>query len=119
MDGTQPLVQAANENVPGLLAQRLVKGQQEHRLRAELLQGAQPVFRGLNERGCAVRRHNGCRMPVEGDHDRGGIVLLRISLCLADDLLMPEMYAIEEADRQAGFASRGGEFFSGSGDLHE
>ena len=46
-------------------------------------------------------------MPVEGQHQREGIVLARIGDGLPDDLLVAQMHAVEETDGQADLAAAG------------
>ena len=57
-------------------------------------------------------------MPVEGQHQRNGIVLARIGDGLPDDLLVAEMHAVKKADGQADLAAAGLEFIGGANDFH-
>jgi hypothetical protein len=57
-------------------------------------------------------------MPVERDHQRNGVVLVRVGDGLANDLLMTKMNAVKNADGQADFAAAGLQFFCGMDDFH-
>jgi len=57
-------------------------------------------------------------MPIKCDYQRNGIVLPRVGDGLADDLLMAEMNAVENADGHADLAAAGLQFFGGMDDLH-
>ena len=46
------------------------------------------------------------RMTIERHDNGSGIELLRIAVGLTDDLLVAEVNAVEETDRQAGLAAR-------------
>jgi hypothetical protein len=57
-------------------------------------------------------------MPVERNHQRDGVVLVRIGDGLPDDLLMAKMDAIENADGQADFAPGWLQLVCGVDDFH-
>jgi hypothetical protein len=46
-------------------------------------------------------------MPVEGEHQRNGLMLAGVGDGLPDDLLMAEMHAVKKTDGQADLAVAG------------
>jgi hypothetical protein len=44
-------------------------------------------------------------MPIKCDDNCASLAVLRVSYRLSNDLLMPEMHAIEHPNRQAGAAA--------------
>ncbi len=52
-------------------------------------------------------------MAIKGDDERDGIVLVSVGDRLADDLLVAEMDAVEDANGQTDFAAGGRKFGSG------
>ena len=110
--------QVADEIFAGLFAEGLVKRNHQQRVRAERFNRAQFLRQRINQRRHAVRRDDGIRMPVKGEHQRDGVVLARIGDGLPDDLLVAEMHAVKNADGQADLAAAGVEFVRGVDDFH-
>jgi hypothetical protein len=57
-------------------------------------------------------------MTIKRYDKRNRVVLPRVGNSLPDDLLMPEMNAVEKTNRQADFAALRIQFFGGANDVH-
>ena len=57
-------------------------------------------------------------MPIEGEHEREGIVLARVGNGLPDDLLMAQMDAVEKTDGQTDLAAGRFQLIGGVNDIH-
>ena len=118
LDFSEVAGQSADERLAGLPAERAVEMNQQQRVRAQRFNRAQFLRQRINQRRHAVGRDHGAGVPVERDHQRNGVVLPRVGDGLADDLLMAEMNAVENADGQADFATAGLQFVCGMDDFH-
>ena len=78
---------------------------QQQRVRAQRFDRPQFLRQRINQQRHAVGRDHGAGMPVEGEHQRNGVVLPRVGDGLADDPLMAEVDAVKNADGQAGFTT--------------
>jgi hypothetical protein len=95
--------QPPDEYFPGLAAEFLVEMQQQRGIRAGGCDRPQLLGQGIDQRRHALWCDHRVRVPVEGDYDCESLVQSRIRDGLTDDLLMTEVYAIEETNRQAHF----------------
>src|SRR6266487_169679 len=97
----------ADELFPRLGAEGAVEVNQEQRFSSQGFKGANSLRQGINQGRHAVRGDDGVGVLVEGEDQRKGIMLPRVRERLADDLLMAEVHAVEEADGEADFAVAG------------
>ena len=100
----------ANKRFAALHAEFAIKVEQEQHVcshgfnRAKLLR--QRIDQGRN----MIGRDDSVGMAIEGDDYRNGLMLARIRDCLPDDLLMPEMDAVEKTDGKADLSPCGFKF---------
>src|SRR5208282_6937039 len=118
LDLSEVARQTANEIFARLSAEFFVEMNQQQRVRAQRFNRAQFLRQRINQRRHPLRRNDGVRVPVKRNYQRNGIVLVRIGDGLADDLLMAEMDAVENADGQAALAVAGLQFVCGMDDFH-
>ena len=118
LDPAETLREVPDKTFPGLFAERLVEMDQEQRLRTHGLDDAHFLSQRINQRRDAMGRHDGVGMPVERDDKTDRFLLPGVGDGLPDDLLVPEMNAVEEADRQADLAAPGIQFRRGVNDIH-
>ena len=114
LDPRQIFRQSANEHFAGLLAESFIEMNQQQRVRSERFNHAQLLRQRLNQWRHARRSHHGVGMTIERENQRRGFVLAGVSNGLPDDLLMSEVHAVEETDREADFPAGGGKFFGGA-----
>ena len=110
--------QRADELLAGLAAERFVELNDPCGLDAKRPDGAQLLRQRIDRRRHMGRRDHGIGMAVEG-HDHGErLVLLRVGDGLPDDLLMPEMHAVEHPDGHTNAARAGREIGWSAEDVH-
>ena len=101
--------QGANELFSRLPAECFVEVNQPGGIRAEGLDGAQLLRQRIDQRRDSRRGHDDVGMPVKGHRHRERLVLLGVRHRLSDDLLVPQVHAVEHADGHADSAAGGGE----------
>ncbi len=57
-------------------------------------------------------------MPIEGQHECEGVVLVRVGNGLPDDLLVPQMDAVKKTNGQADFAAGRLQLIRGVNNVH-
>src|SRR5206468_9150965 len=97
----------ADELFPRLGAEAAVEVNQEQRFSSQGFKGANSLRQGINQGRHAVRGDDGVGVLVEGEDQRERIMLPGVRKRLANDLLMAEMHAVEEADGKADFFTAG------------
>src|SRR6185503_5812212 len=107
VNASQIAHEITDECFAGLFAEDLVEVNQEQSFGTERFKGAELLRQRINQRRHAVRRDNGVRMLVERENERERVVLSAVGDGLADDLLMAEMHAVEEADGEADLFTAG------------
>ena len=90
-----------DEFLAGLPAERLVEVQEQRRVRTGGGDRPQLLRQRIDQRRHSLGRHNGIRVPVECDNDRKRLVQFGVSHGLPNNLLVPEVHAVEKADGQA------------------
>jgi hypothetical protein len=101
LDRPQIPRQPADERLTRLLAESLVKMEQQQRLRPERLNRPLLLREGINQRRHMFRGDDTIGMAIEGDHQRQACPLGGVGHGLPYDLLVAQVNAIEEADGQA------------------
>src|SRR5882724_8506986 len=109
---------AADEGFAGLFAERAVKMNQQQRIGGKGADDAQFLGERIDQRGDAIGRDDGVGVAVESDHEGDGFVLDGVGDGLADDLLVPQVDAVEEADGETDLASVGLQLTRGADDFH-
>jgi len=118
LDVAEVLGESANEAFAALLAKRFIKLYQQERVSAQRLDGSEFLGERVYKRRDAIRRDNCVGMFIEGDNDRERVVLEGVRDGLTDDLLVSEVYAVEEADHQAYAPPAGIGFLRGVDKVH-
>ena len=104
LDFLQVSSQTVNELLTSLLAECLIKMDQQERVGTKRFDGAQFLWERINKGRDAGGRNDGIRVTIKSNHERDSIVLTRVANGLANDLLMPEMHAVKKANGQTHFA---------------
>lgn len=110
--------EAADEGFTRLLAEGFIEVNQEENVRAQSFDGAQFLGQGIDEGRDAVWGDDGARVAIKSEDEGEGFVRAGVGDGLANDLLVAQMDAVEEADGEAGFARRT-EFVGGANEAHE
>jgi hypothetical protein len=108
----------ANEFFPASLTELLVEVNEQGDLHAERLEDSKLLSQRIDERWRTVRRDDGVGVAVKGDDQSDCFVLPSDGSGLTNDLLMAQVNAIEETDRQAHSALVRAEFAWGVDDSH-
>ena len=108
--------QIPDKGFTGLLAQQFVKAEYQYRVSTLSLDGGDALGQRLQESWGLVRPDHGQWVRIEGGHHRRRSSRPGIHLRLSDDMLMPEVDAIEKTQGQAD--SVGAEGLRGTQDGH-
>ena len=118
LDAAQVARQPPNERLAGLLAERLVEVDQQQRVGAQRFDRAQLLRQGIDQRRHPAGGHHRVRVPIKRDHQPNRLVLFGVGEGLPDDLLVPQVHAVKEADGQADLAACGPQLIGGVDDSH-
>lgn len=99
--------QLADEAFAGLSAERLIEMNQQQGVRSERFDGLDFSRQGIDQRWHAVWRDDGARVAVEGEDHGEAVGLAGGGEGSPDDLLMPEVDAIKDAEGETDFAVAG------------
>src|SRR5579862_6112045 len=110
LDLSETLRQATDKFFTTLSAEFFVKMDQQQGIHAERFDGSQLLRQRINQRRHMIRSDHGVWMPIEGKHEREGVVLARVGNSLPDDLLVSQMDAVKETNGQTHFAAGGLQF---------
>src|SRR5215475_12161316 len=80
--------------------------------------GSQLLRQRIDQRRHSSRRHNAIGMAIESDNERNSLVLARIGYRLTNNLLMPQMHAVEKSYRQANLALACVQFLRSMDNIH-
>lgn len=111
--------QVSDESFAGLLAEGMIKLNEEGGVHAQRGDHAQFLGQGIDERGSSLWSDDGGWMPIKRDGRGYRAVLMRIGDGLANDLLMAEVDAVEDADGDADFSRGGGQVSGVMNQAHE
>ena len=119
MDAIGFLRELFDELLGRSLGERQIELDQQANVRAELFDQLEFVLRAGEEQGSFVGLQDTHRVRVEREHNRRAARRLRIVARLADDTLVAEVDAVEDADGEANVVGDRRQFFECVDEVHQ
>ena len=107
-----------NERFASLFAESEVESKQQERIIAEGFNDADLLRQRVDQSRRAIRCNYGVRVLIKRQDQGKTLMLARIADGLPDNLLMPKMHAVKEADGEADFPVAGLHFGCGVDEIH-